>query len=143
LVDEHQRNWDQLLIKIDVAYNSAPHSATLCCPFYVNHSLHPRTIPVGAVLSVNPALNDFLGRIHATTKTAHRSVQHAQDSMIKFANRSRREHLFSVNDLFLLSTTNFSLDTYSGARKPMPKYCGPFKIVIIIIYETMELDIPP
>jgi hypothetical protein len=142
-VDENQSNWDQLLVEIEVAYNSAPHSATLCSPFYLNYGLHPRTIPIDAVLSVNPAANDFIGRIHATIKAAHRSLQHTQDSMIKFANRSRREHLFSVNDLVLLSTANLSLDTYSGARKLMPKYCGPFKIVKIINDVTMKLDLPP
>ena len=35
-VDEQKKNWDQLLVDVEVAYNSAPHSATLYSPFFLN-----------------------------------------------------------------------------------------------------------
>jgi Chromo (CHRromatin Organisation MOdifier) domain len=141
-VDEHQRNWDQLLVDVEVAYNSAPHSATLYSPFFLNYGLHPRTIPMDSVTSINPSANDFLSLIQETTKSAYRALEKAQVSMVKFANRSRREHVFSINDLVLLSTQNLSLDSYSGARKLMPKYCGPFQVIRVINDVTVKLKLP-
>lgn len=141
-VDEHQRNWDQLLVDVEVAYNSAPHSATLYSPFFLNYGLHPRTIPMDSVTSINPSANDFLSRIQETTKSAYRALEKAQVSMVKFSNRSRREHVFSINDLVLLSTEHLSLDAYSGARKLMPKYCGPFQVIRVINDVTVKLKLP-
>jgi hypothetical protein len=69
-VDEHQRNWDQLLVDVEVSYNSAPHSATLNSPFFLNYVLHPRKIPMNSVTLINPSANDFLSRIQETTKSA-------------------------------------------------------------------------
>jgi hypothetical protein len=57
------------------------------------------------------------------------------------ANRRRRPSTFAVGDLVLLSTRNLVYDTYTGARKLMPKFCGPFAITAKINDVTYRLDL--
>jgi hypothetical protein len=142
-VDECQSDWDELLVDAEVAYNSAPHSATTFNPYYLNYGMHPRTIPMDIVTSINPAANDFLSTIHKTQRVAQNAIACAQSSMEHYANRSRRSGSFEVGDLILLSTRNLTLDAYSGAHKIMPKACGPFKITEKISNLTARLDLPP
>jgi hypothetical protein len=142
-VDECQSNWDELLLDAKVAYNSAPHSATTFSPYYLNYGMHPRTIPMDIVTSVNPAANDFLITIHKIQRVAQKAIARAQSSMEHYSNRSRRSGSFEVGDLVLLSTRNLTLDSYTGAHKLMPKACGSFKITGKISNLTVHLDLPP
>jgi hypothetical protein len=136
-VDENQQNLYRLLV--EVVYNSAPHSATLYSPFFLNFGLHPRTIPMDSVTSINPASNNILSTIQEATKSSHKALENAQDSVVKYAIRSRREHNWAIDDLVLLSTQNLSLDAYSGARNLMPKLCGPFPVLRVINDVTVKL----
>ncbi len=44
-VDQNQSSWDELLVDVEVAYNSSPHATTTFSPFYLNYGFEPKTIP--------------------------------------------------------------------------------------------------
>jgi hypothetical protein len=62
--------------------------------------------------------------------------------MVKFGDRSRREHVFAINYLVVISTKHLSFDAYSGARKIIPKYCGPFQVMRLIKEVFAKLKLP-
>ncbi len=45
-------------------------------------------------------------------------------------------------DLVLLSTKHLLPEGLTGARKLMPKFCGPFKVIRVITPVTFALDLP-
>lgn len=141
-VDSAQSNWDELLIDAEVAYNSAPHSTTTFSPYFLNYGMHPRTIPIDAATSISPAADDFLRTIRQAQQKACKAIANAQESMQKYANRSRTPCSMNVGDLVLLSTRNLTLDAYSGAHKLMPRCCGPFKITEKINDVSFRLELP-
>jgi hypothetical protein len=49
-VDEHQRNWDHMLVDVEFAWNSAQYSTNLCSPCFLKYCLHPRKISMDSVV---------------------------------------------------------------------------------------------
>ena len=127
-VNHHQTDWDLFLVDLEFAYNSAPHSTTTFSPFYLTYGTEPRMAPVAAVHISNPAASDFLTNIQTAVSSAHDAIIQTNAITAQRASRHRRPCSFDVGDLVLLSTRHLSSDTYTGARKLMPKFCGPFPI---------------
>ena len=142
-VNHHQSNWDLFLVDLEFAYNSAPHSTTTLSPFYLTYGSEPRSNPILPSRCSNPAAADFLDNITAAMSTAHSAIIRANEATTLQANRHRRPCSFQLGDLVLLSTRHLSSDTYTGARKLMPKFCGPFAISECINNVTFRLDLPP
>lgn len=132
-------NWDEHLVDFEVAINSAINSTTLCSPFYLNYGLHPRTIPLEALASNNPSVDEFLKSTRESSKFAHERILIQNKKMAAYANKKRKDHTFKVADKVLLSTKNISLEDGSGSRKLHPKFCGPFKITEKINEVTFRL----
>ena len=123
------------------SHNSAVNSTTLCTPFYINYGLHPRIIPVEALASDNPTVQEFLKAMQDSTNFAFTRIKTQNEKMATYANKSRRAHSFKVSDMVLLSTKNLSFEDGSGSRKLNPKFCGPFKISAKINDVTYRLDL--
>jgi RNase H-like domain found in reverse transcriptase/Reverse transcriptase (RNA-dependent DNA polymerase)/Integrase zinc binding domain/Retroviral aspartyl protease/Chromo (CHRromatin Organisation MOdifier) domain len=140
-VNNNQSNWDLFLIDLEFAYNSAPHSSTTLSPFYLTYGSEPRGTPFGMAHTSNPAATDFIQNIQAAVNTAHEAIIRTNDYTTTQANRHRRPCNFAVGDLVLLSTRNIVSDTYTGARKLMPKFCGPFAIQTRINEVTYRLEL--
>ena len=136
-----KNNWDEHIVDIEVAYNSAIHTTTLCSPFYLNYGRHPRTIPLEAIASNNPAVTNFINISQNSLRFARNNILSQNFSMEKQANKLRSDHPFKVGDQVLLSTKNLSLEEGSGTRKLHPKFCGPFTIKKFITDVTVKLDI--
>ena len=52
-------NWDEYLVDIEVAYNLAVNSVTLCTPFFLNYGMNPRTIPSETLANDNRLVTEF------------------------------------------------------------------------------------
>jgi hypothetical protein len=89
----------------------------------------------------NPVATDFIQNIHVAVSTAHDAIIRTNEHTTIQANRHRRPCNFAVGDLVLLSTRNIVSDTYTGTRKLMPKFCGPFAIKTRINDVTYRLDL--
>jgi hypothetical protein len=140
-VDNNQSNWDLFLVDLEFSYNSAPHSSTTLSPFYLTYGSEPRGTPFGMAHTSNPAATYFIQNIHVAINTAHDAIIRTNEHTTIQANRHRRPCNFAVGDLVLLSTRNIVSDTYTGARKLMPKFCGPFAIKTRIKDVTYRLDL--
>jgi hypothetical protein len=92
-------------------------------------------------INSNPAATDFIENIHTAVTTAHEAIIRTNEYTTIQANRRRRLSTFAVGDLVPLSTRNLVSDTYTGARKLMPKFCGPFAITAKINDVTYRLDL--
>ena len=134
-------NWDEHLVDFEVAINSAVNSTTLCSPFFINYGVHPRTIPLEALASNNPTVDEFLKSSIESSKFAHDRIVSQNLKMAEYANKRRTSHKFKVDDMVLLSTKNLSLEDGSGSRKLNPKFCGPFKITQKINDVTFRLKL--
>ena len=134
-------NWDKHLIDFEVAYNSAINSTTLCSPFYINYGLHPRIVPVEALATNNPSVDEFLYAMQDAAKFAFDRIRQQNQKMAAYSNRFRKAHEFKVGDQVWLSTRNLTFEDGSGSRKLNPKFCGPFKIVEKITDVTFRLDL--
>ena len=140
-VNHNQSNWDLFLIDLEFAYNSAPHSSTTLSPFFLTYGTEPRGAPFGLTTTSNPAATDFIKNIHTAVTTAHEAIIRTNEYTTIQANRRRQPSTFAVGDLVLLSTRNIVSDTFTGARKLMPKFCGPFAITEKINDVTYRLDL--
>jgi len=126
---------------LEFAYNSAPHSSTTLSPFFLTYGTEPRGAPFGITTTSNPAATDFIKNIHTAVTTAHEAIIRTNEYTTIQANRRRRPSTFAVGDLVLLSTRHLISDTFTGARKLMPKFCGPFAITEKINDVTYRLDL--
>jgi len=66
----------------------------------------------------------------------------AQRRQKAYADKERRELDFKVGDDVLLSTRNLTLKT-PGARKFLPKFVGPFKVLAKVGSVAYRLELPP
>jgi hypothetical protein len=140
-VGHNQSNWDLFLVDLEFAYNSAPHSSTTLSPFLLTYGTEPRGAASELAPTSNPAASDFIQNIHTAVQTAQQVIIRTNEYTAIQANRHRRPSTFAVGDLVLLSTINIVSDTYTGARKLMPKFCGPFAITAHINDVTYRLDL--
>jgi hypothetical protein len=141
-VNHHRSNWDIFLVDLEFAYNSAPRSKTTLSPFYVKYGSQPRSNPIFPSRCSNPAAAAFLNNINAAMSTAYSAIIRANEATAFQANRHRRPCYFQIGDLVLLSTRYLSSYTYTGSRKLMPNFCGPFAISEYINNVKFRLDIP-
>jgi hypothetical protein len=74
--------------------------------------------------------------------SAHDSILTARVKQTQDANRKRRVEPFLVGDIVYISTKNF---TYPKglARKLVPKYLGPHKILRDFGNHSFLIDLPP
>jgi hypothetical protein len=140
-VDNNQSNWDLFLVDLEFAYNSAPNSSTTLSPFYLTYGIEPRGTLFGMAHTSNSAATDFIQNIHVAVNHAHDAIIRANDHTTIQANRHGRPSNFPIGDLVFLSTRNIVSHTYTGARKLMPKFCGPFAIKTRINDVTYRLDL--
>ena len=95
-------DWDKHLVDFQVAYNSAMNSTTLCTPFFINYGLHPRIVPMEALASNNPTVEEFLKATQDAAKFAFDRIKSQNKKMAVYANKFRKDHKFKVGDLVWL-----------------------------------------
>jgi hypothetical protein len=108
---------------------------------FLTYGTEPRGAPSVLAPTSNPAASDFIQNIHTAVQTAQRATIRTNEYTTIQANRHRRPSTFGVGYIVLLSTRNIVSDTYTGARKLMPKFCGPFSITAQINDVTYRLDL--
>ncbi|TFK79824.1 hypothetical protein K466DRAFT_462301, partial [Polyporus arcularius HHB13444] len=75
-----------------------------------------------------PGVRAYAQRVKNAIMSAHDSILAARVKQTRDANRRRRPSPFEVNDLVYISTKNLALPK-GYARKLMPKYIGPYRIL--------------
>jgi hypothetical protein len=128
LVSTNQKDWADQLTMTELALNSSINGTTGFAPFELNCAVMPR---------IMPSVHDSKYRgVKKFVNAAKENLNAALDAIIErrvyqthSANKHRRTgDMYQVGDLVYLSSKNLSFPK-GRARKLIPKYIGPFKII--------------
>jgi hypothetical protein len=141
-VDSKQKDWVSKLPAIEFAINSARSESTGYAPFFLNNGRMPRSM-----IWEYSGPEEFLGvRNFALQRKlalmqAHDSILAARVKQTKDGNKHRRPSPFKKGDLCYVSTKNITFPK-GYARKLVPKYIGPYKILEDFKNESYRIDLP-
>lgn len=141
-VNPHQDDWDEWLSLAEFAYNNSVHVATGHTPFFMCYGRHPK-LP-GAVKAPDsrfPAVEEYVKNVAQVVKQAKDKLETMRHKAKQFTDGKRRDVLYTVGDLVLLSTKNIQLKT-PGVNKLLPKYLGPFPVSEVINPVAYRLELP-
>lgn len=80
-------NSDEYLVDSEVANNSSFNATTKFTPFYLSYGIHPGTISMELVSSLNPATNKFLRSVQKSTEEAQKVITRSNQSTTEYGNR--------------------------------------------------------
>ena len=141
-VNPNQKDWVAKLPAIEFAINSARSESTGFAPFFLNSGRMPRTILWDSKLTTEyPAVREFALQKKMAIMAAHDSILSARVKQTRDANRRRRASPFQEGDLVYLSSKHISF-AKGLARKLIPKYIGPYRILQDFDNSSFKLDLP-
>ena len=127
-----QDDWDKHLDAAEFAINNAWQESVQNTPFMLNKGQHPLT-PASADIDHKVPQNKknakiFSEDLHEAVRMAKQAWTSAQQRQAQCANQKRRDVTYKIGDSLLLSTKNIRLKT-PGAKKLLPKWIGPYKVL--------------
>lgn len=151
-INPFHNDWHMHLGMVEFAINNSKQESTGMTPFFLNTGQHPRTPIMLQLETTVPYATQNMMDYNERLQRAKTCLEAAQQRQAKYANRSRRDVKYSLDDQVMLSTRNLKFKT-GGVPKFTPKWVGPFKVTKVIGpgYETghvsrvtaVELDLPP
>ena len=141
-VAPNQRDWVAKLPAIKFALNSARSESTGYAPFLLNSGQMPRSMVWSSKVSEEyPAVRVFARQRRLALIEAHDSILEARVKQVRAANRRRRPEPFKEGDLAYVSTKNLTFEK-GLARKLIPKYIGPYKLLKDYGNHSFKVDLP-
>jgi hypothetical protein len=138
-----QKDWVSKLPAIQFAINSAQSASTGFSPFFLNYGRAPRSLIWNSAPQTEYAgVRNFALQQKLALMAAHDSIIAARVKQTRDSNRKRQITPFQVNDLVYLSTQNISFRK-GLARKLVPKFIGPYKILEDYNNSSFKLELPP
>ncbi len=154
-VDWSQKDWDEQLLRAVFAINHTRSRTTGLTPFQVMFGRSPR-IPLDSALAPLrshepaegrvPAADRVIGQYADLWKETAEQQRKAQLDQKRFADRHRREEIYAVGDLVLLSVRDLRLADDREAKRAgkfSAKWVGPFPVSRVINDNAYELELPP
>ncbi|KAJ9522192.1 hypothetical protein QJQ45_008022 [Haematococcus lacustris] len=139
-----ESDWPFFLSLAEFAVNNSWQESIQSTPFLVNTGQSPLT----------PALLELPGEVYcpsarklsewwqSNVKQARHFMEQAQQRQAYLTNKGRRDVEFSPGQLVLLSTKNLRLKP-GKAKKLLPRFIGPFKVLEHVGPVAVRLDLPP
>ena len=141
-IHPNQKDWVAKLPAIEFAINSARSESTGYAPFFLNFGRMPRSmIWNDAGPGEFPAIREFALQKKLALMAAHDSILTARVKQTRDANKKRQDLPFKTGDLAYLSSKNISFPK-GLARKLIPKYLGPYKILKDFGNSSFKLELP-
>jgi transposase InsO family protein len=132
-VNPQMSNWEELLPLVQHAYNSSVQASTSYTPYQAAFGLEPRD---QLTPSLPPRLKnviEHMAEIKSTIAGAQANMAKAQAKQAASADLHRKEKIFAVGDMVLLSTENLKIKQPKSrtltSNKLLPKYVGPYEIL--------------
>jgi hypothetical protein len=131
MVAADQKDWADKVAMTEFAINSSVNASTGFAPFELNGGYMPRMItemPEGAKAAPK-GIRAFAEQALMNLMAAHDAIIASRVNQTFHANKRRRPEMpFDEGDEVYLSTENLNLPK-GRARKLMPKYVGPYRIL--------------
>jgi hypothetical protein len=141
-VHPNQQDWVAKLPAIEFAINSARSESTGFAPFFLNFGRMPRAMLWTSTPSTEfPSVRKLALQKKLAIMAAHDSILSARVKQTRDANRKRRDVPFKTGELVYLASKNISF-AKGLARKLIPKYIGPYKILRDFGNSSFRLDLP-
>jgi hypothetical protein len=146
-VNFKQTDWDTKLDVAELAVNSSKNATTGWSPFYLTHGFEPRLPIDSALASVrdsNPSAVDMHDAWRSALVQCRANIEKAQARQAMYANQHRRDVLYAVGDLVLLSTRNIALlGDAKRTRKFTSRFIGPYPVIQVVNKNAYKLSLPP
>ena len=141
-VHPNQKDWVAKLPAIEFAINSARSESTGFAPFFLNLERMPQMMLwTSQLTSEYPSVRTFALQRKLAIMAAHDSILTARVKQTRDANRKRRSAPFKAGELVYLSTQHISF-AKGLARKLLPKFIGPYKILQDFRNSSFKLELP-
>jgi len=141
-IGDKQTDWVAKLPSVEFAINSARSESTGFAPFFLNTGRMPcAMIWDYAPKEEYPSVRAFALQRKLALMSAHDSVLAARVKQTRDANKKRCLAPFKENDLVYLSTKNISFPK-GLARKLIPKYIGPYRILKDFQNQSFRIELP-
>jgi hypothetical protein len=131
-----QNNWDELLPRLEHAYNSSVHATTGIAPFMMKFDQIPRSM---ADILIQPSstsvecVSEFVVRMQEMVTKAVASIKQANKTAEWYDNRSRQDFQFSLVHGVLFLTKYFIPEAFRAREKKLAaKFAGPYEIIEVI-----------
>lgn len=142
-IGDKQRDWSTKVAAIEFAMNSARSETTGYAPFFLNYGRMPRPFVWNTPGSDEfPGVRAYANKVRNAIMAAHDSIIEARIKNTRAANRKRQPSPFVAGDLVYLSSKNIRFDK-GLARKFLPKYIGPYRIIEDFGNNSYRLELPP
>ncbi|KAJ9509206.1 hypothetical protein QJQ45_001464 [Haematococcus lacustris] len=138
-----QSDWPDYLALAEFAVNNLWQESIQSTPFLVHTGQSPvtlglRDLPYGGRC---PSAHAFTRWWQDAVANARKCMAAAQSRQAACANKARRDVEYKVGQNVLLSTKNLKLRP-GKARKLIPRYVGPFEILLLVGAVAVKLDLP-
>jgi hypothetical protein len=141
-INAKQTDWVAKLPAIEFAINSAHSESMGFAPFFLNSGRMPRSMIWNSAPPTEfSSIRNFALQKKLALMAAHDSILAAHVKQTCDANRKHQAAPFHEQDLVYLSTKNITFPK-GLARKLIPKYIGPYKIVKDFKNHSFRLDLP-
>ena len=141
-INPKQKDWVSKLPAIQFAINSARSESTGYTPFFLNNGRMPRVMVWNSAKPTEFSnVREFAQKKKLALISAHDSIISARIKQIRHANRKRQPVPFELGDFVYLSTKYITFSK-GLARKLIPKYIGPYKIIQDFNNQSFKLELP-
>ncbi len=139
-IGHDQTTWDDYLVPLEIAFNSATATSTNMTPWFFNHGYHPR-LPITPGDTNVPAVTQFTQHLHQRIAYATGCLQQAKARQKSNADSRRRDLQFSVGQLVRLNLQHLDLPG-CPSRKLSPRFSHPLRICKVISPVAYQLELP-
>ncbi|KAJ9504763.1 hypothetical protein QJQ45_023552, partial [Haematococcus lacustris] len=138
-----QADWPDYLSLAEFAVNNSWQESIKSTPFLVNTGQSPITPMLHSLPDKGrcPEGLSYATWWQEAVAKAKLCMQAAQQRQAAYANQDRREVHYKVGQMVLLSTKNMRLKP-GKARKLLPRFVGPFKVLGLVGQVAVNLQLP-
>ena len=141
-INPKQKDWVSKLPTIQFAINSARSESTGFAPFFLNNGRMPKAMIWNSASPTEyPNVREFALKKKLALISAHDSIIGARIKQTRNANRKRQIVPFVNGDFVYLSTKNITF-AKGLARKLIPKFIGPYKIIQDFNNQSFKIELP-
>ena len=132
VVTNDQQDWSDKCPMVEFAINSSVNATTGYAPFELNYGYMLRTGQHILTDTTFKGVKQFAQQVVWNLMDAHDEILEHRIGQTHYSNKRCQPSIkYQINDLVYLSTKNLTLPKHR-ARKLMPKFIGPYKILKVM-----------